>query len=308
MNSKLKTQNLKFLALALGVALLGGSAAAQTAASYSFTTLNCLWFLGQESGKSTEKPRTGNEYVAKAANLVNLLPTEPPFFVALQEVGNFNDVNNLAKRATYRYRRTYTPLFVQGKDTYTQQDVGALFDSARGWSVVGKAARVSELDKYLSKHLVVRLTNAIVRNVMDVCVIHLRRPLDDSSESKHVEQNRALLRWAMGHLAQNPKANLVILGDFNEGKPAGSAKQDLSVLFQAKPPLVDTLTLAAKPMHTHSDGKAYDRIMLSDSLAKGLAGLRFSAVFVNEHEFAKDPVRRRLYTDHYPLTVRLVGK
>ncbi|MBI5772402.1 MAG: hypothetical protein HZA89_01495 [Verrucomicrobia bacterium] len=293
---------------ALCFALLAFSTAAQTAASYSFTTLNCLWFLGQESGKSTEKPRTGNEYVAKAANLINLLPTEPPFFVALQEVGNFNDVSNLAKRATYRYRRTYTPLFAQGKDTYTQQDVGALFDGARGWSVVGKASRASDLEKNLSKHLVVRLTNSIVRTSIDVCVIHLRRPLDDSSESKHVEQNRALLRWAMGHLAQNPKANLVILGDFNEGKPVGSAKQDLAVLFQAKPPLVDTLTLAAKPLPTHTDGKAYDRIMLSDSLVKGLAGLRFSAVFVNEHEFGKDPVRRRIYTDHFPLTVRLVGR
>ncbi len=43
----------------------------------------------------------------------------------------------------------------------------------------------------------------------------------------------------MRHLSGDPKANLVILGDFNEGHPVGSDSQALGVLFQAKPSLVD---------------------------------------------------------------------
>jgi hypothetical protein len=41
---------------------------------------------------------------------------------------------------------------------------------------------------------------------------------------------------------QEPKANLVVIGDFNEGEPVGSDSQALAVLFQAKPPMVDSLS------------------------------------------------------------------
>ena len=50
------------------------------------------------------------------------------------------------------------------------------------------------------------------------------------------------------HSSRNPKANLVILGDFNEGHPVGSDSQALDVLFQAKPPLVDAL-MRVKPLN-----------------------------------------------------------
>jgi len=39
----------------------------------------------------------------------------------------------------------------------------------------------------------------------------------------------------MRHLSGDPKANLVIMGDFNEGHPGGSDGQALAVLFQANP-------------------------------------------------------------------------
>jgi endonuclease/exonuclease/phosphatase family metal-dependent hydrolase len=89
------------------------------------------------------------------------------------------------------------------------------------------------LEKELSKHLVVRLTNSFTH--MDICVVHLRVPRDKASLEKQRDQNRALLRWSMRHLASNPTANLVIMGDFNEGKPVGSPEQSMAVLFQARP-------------------------------------------------------------------------
>jgi endonuclease/exonuclease/phosphatase family metal-dependent hydrolase len=98
---------------------------------------------------------------------------------------------------------------------------------------------LSDLEKALSKHLVVRLTNAVTS--VDVCVTHLRRPIGDGGAEKQLEQNRALLRWAMRHLASNQNANLVILGDFNEGHAVGSPEQSLGLIFQARPPMVDAL-------------------------------------------------------------------
>jgi len=66
------------------------------------------------------------------------LPKDPPLFLGLQEVGNGEDVLALAKSAKARYGRDYRPLLVQGRDTETRQDVGALLDTSRGWGVYGR--------------------------------------------------------------------------------------------------------------------------------------------------------------------------
>src|SRR5436309_1006034 len=126
-----------------------------------FVTMNCYWFFGPETSGHADKPVSRAEYSLKAGHLIGLLPRDPPLFIALQEIGNGDDVQALAYSAKARYGRTYRPLFVQGKDTATKQDVGALLDTSTGWGVYGKPARAAELDKFLSKHLVLRLTNEV---------------------------------------------------------------------------------------------------------------------------------------------------
>jgi endonuclease/exonuclease/phosphatase family metal-dependent hydrolase len=109
------------------------------------------------------------------------------------------------------------------------------------------------------------------------------------------DQNRALLRWAMRHLAGNPNANVVILGDFNEGKPPGSADQALAVLFQARPPMVDAFDRLTGRLATHANGRAYDRILISDAVVGGLAGLRLDEVIIGRHRHGRwNPSGNRL--------------
>jgi endonuclease/exonuclease/phosphatase family metal-dependent hydrolase len=177
-----------------------------------------------------------------------------------------------------------------------------MFDTSRGWGAYGKASRVSELERELSKHLVLRLTNAFTH--IDVAVVHLRVPRNGDGDEKQKDQNRALLRWAMRHLAKNPKANLIIMGDFNEGMLVGSPEQNLAVLFQSQPPMIDVFDhFKGKPV-THSSGIALDRILISDGLFRGSSDLKFSGVQVQRH--CKDRgVAKRLYTDHYPVSVKL---
>ena len=96
----------------------------------------------------------------------------------------------------------------------------------------------------------------------------------------------------MRHLSGDPKANLVILGDFNEGHSVGSDSQALDVLFQAKPPLVDALGTLSGKVATHTDGKAYDRILVSDAVAKGRNRLKLEAVAIQQHRHGKGEERR----------------
>ena len=230
-------------------------------AEIRLATLNCYWFFnGQEGKADIDKPRTTVEFNTKAGHLIGLLPGEAPLFVGFEEIGGGEDLAALAKSATARYHHPYVTLFARGKDTSTGQNVGAIFDTSSGWGVYGKASRVSDLERELTKHLVVRLTNAVT--AMDICVVHLRRPIGADGIEKQKDQCRALLRWAMRHLAGNPKANLVILGDFNEGQPVGSDRQSLAPVFQSKPPMVDALSTLSGKISTHTDGKAYDRILV----------------------------------------------
>lgn len=236
--------------------------------------------------------------VEKACHLVGLLSPDPPLFVGFQEIGDLGDLNRLVHAASLRYKGEYQPLFVQGNDTATKQDVAGMLDTSRGWGVYGKASRVSDLERELSKHLVVRLTNAFTH--IDVAVVHLRVPRNGDGDERQNAQNRALLRWAMRHLAKNPKANVMIMGDFNEGKPVGSPDQNLAALFQSKPPMIDVFDhFKGKPV-THPSGMALDRILISDGLFRGSSGLRFSGVQVQRHSTDRGQARR-LYTDHYPV-------
>ena len=200
--------------------------------SFTVATLNCYWFFSGAEGKdSSDKPRSTIEYSTKAGHLIGLLPREAPLFVGFQEIGGGEDLVALAKSATARYGRKYQTLFAHGKDTSTGQNVGAILDTTVGWGIYGRPSRVSDLERELSKHLVVRLTNAVT--AIDICVIHLRRPIGDEGVEKQRNQCRALLRWAMWHLSGDPKANLVIMGDFNEGQQVGSLEDALAVLKMA---------------------------------------------------------------------------
>jgi hypothetical protein len=148
--------------------LLACACATAQPTTISVATLNTYWFMGEETYRDAETPRSKAEHEFTAAHLIGLLPLEAPLFIGLQEVGNGADIQVLAQTASRRYEQQYQHLFVQGKVTATKQDVGALLDTTRGWGVYCRPARDSGLDNESSKHLVVRITNAVA--AMDVCV------------------------------------------------------------------------------------------------------------------------------------------
>jgi endonuclease/exonuclease/phosphatase family metal-dependent hydrolase len=293
----------KLLAGVIALLLLLGHACAQTN-GLLFTTLNCYFFFGGgETTKDFNQPKLAPEYWRKATNLIALLPTNAPLIVGLQEIGRGREALHLAQLAAARYKLRYAPLFAQGKDTYTGEDVGALMCYDLGWKLATPPARDPALDNWLSKHLVFRLTNAVT--TLDVCVVHLRRALGATGIAKQQEQTEALKIWARQHLKDNPNANLIILGDFNETKKPGDAESAIAPLVKPNGPLVDTFTLSNLKPKTHANGKAYDRILISPAIEKGEAGLKFDSLSVQEHKFGKGP-NLKFYTDHFPLTAKLI--
>lgn len=72
------------------------------------------------------------------------------------------------------------------------------------------------------------------------------------------------------------------------------------MLFQAELPMEDALSTLSGKISTHTDGKAYDRILVSDAIARGLNRLKLGRVVIQPHRHGKGE-ERRLYTDQFPV-------
>ncbi len=264
------------------------------------TTLNCYLFFGggNQTNREFNQPRNTQDYWKKTSNLVSLLPTNAPLLVAFQEVGKLREVEHLAQAAATRYQHRYQPIFVQGKDTFTSENVGAMLCPDFGWGLAERPERDADLDSHLSKHLVLHLTNSVTS--LDVCIVHLLRALGGEKE-KQTQQNEALKLWAEQILSKNPKANVIILGDFNEVKNVGDASASVAYLVHDGKPLTDSFTLAGGKIRTHADGHAYDRILLSPAIVNGESWLKFQSVSAHAHPHGKG-ADKLWFTDHFPVT------
>ena len=266
----------------------------------SVTTLNCYAFFGGgETHRQLGQPETAPEFRQKAQNLANLWPTNPPLLIALEEIGGAREAAYLAQLAATRYGHSFQPMFVEWKDTFTGQAIGALLDLDQGWKLAGPPGRVPELDKDLSKHLVIRLTNNF--SALDVCAVHLKRSIGKSGKLAQQDQNAALKKWADARLAKNPAANLIVLGDFNETTAPGATNAALALLIQPAGALRDLFVLAGGKFRTQATGKAYDRILISAALENGTANWKFEKVFTRPHLHGKGE-EKKMFTDHFPVT------
>jgi endonuclease/exonuclease/phosphatase family metal-dependent hydrolase len=267
---------------------------------FFITTLNChAFFGGGETKMALGQPQTAPDYWRKAQNLVGLWPANAPLFVGLEEIGGAREVVYLSQLAAARYHHSFQPVFTDTKDKYTEEAVAAVVDLSQGWGIAGQPGRDPELDKALSKHLVVKLTNNFTS--LEICVVHLRRPNGKYAKLQQQDQNKALKKWANDRLAKNPRANLVILGDFNESKFPGDAAASLAALVPPVGPLRDSFSVAGGRFRTHANGKAYDRILFSEPMMKGESGLKFLTVFVQPHTHGKG-AEKYWFTDHFPVT------
>jgi hypothetical protein len=264
------------------------------------STLNCYAFFGgRETHMQLGQPQTSPDYWRKARNLVGLWPAAPPLLIGLEEIGGACEAVYLSQFAAARYQHAFQPVFAETRDTFTGEAVGAILDLDQGWHIAGRPGRDPELDKNLSKHLVVKLTNN--STALEICVVHLRRGIGKYGLLEQRGQNTALKDWAARRLAKNPQENLVILGDFNETKNVGDPAASVAVLAGTNAPLRDAFSFSPEKIRTHANGRAYDRILFSPALADGAAGLKFEKVFVQPHTHGKG-AEKYWFTDHFPVT------
>lgn len=248
-------------------------AVAALAADLKIGSLNCYLFFDpaiEHRGKVDDANRmTAEQYRAKTANLATL--TKGYQLVALQETGGREEVTALAKAAGMSWAWT------QGKDTATGQDV-AVLHNLPGWKVSSKG-RVAELDRVVSKHLLVLATHEKER--VYFLAVHLLRPIGAQAE-KHDRQRAAIGEWVKEQLAREPGATVVVLGDTNNSNRAP--------LYGIGHEAGELNGFAA----THLSGKAYDRLVVAGPGS-------WSAVEIRKPPYGKSPnaENKRVWTDHF---------
>ena len=105
----------------------------------------------------------------------------------------------------------------RGTDTATGQEVGLIYNLP-SWSVSNRG-RVAELDRIVSKHLLVEARQG--KSHVLFLVLHLVRPIGNQT-GKHREQISAVGAWMQRTTAANPLAAVVVLGDTNSALTAYS--------------------------------------------------------------------------------------
>ena len=248
-------------------------AVAALAADIKVGTLNCYLFFDpaiDHPGKVDDQNRmTPQQYQTKIANLATL--TKGYQIVALQETGGREEITALAKASGMQW------LYAKGKDTATGEEVGVLHNLP-GWKVTSKG-RVGELDRVVSKHLLIQAVKDNAR--VYVLAVHLLRPIGAQAE-KQVKQREAIGAWATGLLSREPGATVLVVGDTNNS--------DRTSLYGIGHEAGELNGFAA----THLTNKCYDRLVVAG------AG-KWTSVEILKPPYGKKPndANKRVWTDHF---------
>jgi endonuclease/exonuclease/phosphatase family metal-dependent hydrolase len=236
-------------------------------------TLNCYLLFDpsiDHRGKVDDDNRmTSAQYQQKLTNLATL--TKGYDVVALQEIGGKAETAALAKAAGFSWAWT------QGRDTATGQEV-ALLHNLPNWQVTSKG-RVAELDRVVSKHLLVLATKGQER--VYFLAVHLLRPIG-AQQQRQEGQRKAIGAWVQGLLARESGAAVVILGDTNN-----SSRESLYGLGSDAGELNGYAS-------THLTNKCYDRLVVAGNG-------KWIGIEVLKPPYGRKPndANKRVWTDHY---------
>lgn len=208
----------------------------------------------------------------KVAAVAKAIAASDATIVALQEIEGSQTLNDIATELREKHRQVFRAAFIQGSDSFTEQDVGILQRSGllnyRRYEQ-SKAMFDSKQFYNLSKHLVAEFRWSNVASPLTIMNMHLRATAE--SETERTKQGRLARQWLQPQLEAGQ--DVIFLGDINSEHPVGELAGEMKYLVQGgdvpKPPqCVDLLGQAPESARqTHLIlPKQFDRIIVSPSL------------------------------------------
>ena len=283
-------------------------------------TWNLEWFFDADTGDNSsdlaERMSADNaaefgERVREAALVIK--NSGMPEIVALQEIENKRVVEQLATELNEKHGANYKVGFVQGTDTFTEQDVAYLYEGRPlevEFQRIPRAGFTNRtLHKVPSKHCVMTITHRLADGRTQQLMLincHLKAGRDAEDEAQRKKQGRVMSGFVKNTLTVNPAVGVVVLGDMNAGKrfQDTSEADGMGVLrgMETRDPLEDLMdvnvNLSPAKRKTHVSNRELDRILLSGALLDDV-GLVFEQVVVR-----KDLIDDE--SDHFPMIATFI--
>ena len=291
---------------------------------------NLEWYF--DADKSDNESQTAKEqsapsdaeYKWRVKEIAGAIANFKPTILALEEIENKKVLNDLAERLKTHHQLEYDVGFIQGKDTFTEQDVGFLVRHRPGTQTYARVEQSGlsfnnpNLFKIPTKHLALTVVHATPTETqkLTVIVLHLKAGGQLSDEEQRKRQARVLHRWAKKLMSEGHA--VIILGDTNvQTAPANASSSNAIGILRGlhtnthKDDLADLHEdLPSDGQATHVAGKALDRILLSPQLLDD-AGLVFKNITIRRDVAIRGtvdnvpmfsvPQAQRDLSDHFPL-------
>ena len=194
--------------------------------------------------------------------------------VALQEIEGSQTLADIAKVLREKHQLNYRAAFIQGSDSFTEQDVGILQRTGLNqYRRHEQSKTMFDSQQYynVSKHLVAEFRWREVQSPLTLMNVHFRATAD--AESERTRQGKLARYWVQPQLAA--QQDVIILGDLNSEHSVGELAGEMKYMVEGDVqsastpmPMIDLLAKApenARRTHLILD-KQFDRIIVSPSL------------------------------------------
>ncbi len=253
----------------------------ETPQNITIGTWNLEWFYDDDkadnrSKLSKEKAAPSKaEWNWKLNSVAEVVGRTKPYIMAFQEVENRKVMFDLKNLLRSKYKLSYRIAFVEGFDTFTEQDVAILFrdgcvemsrreQNAAQWK--------SKQFKNLSKHLFTKFEwgTGPQKEKLTLLNVHLRAMAD--REQLRIQQIKLIREWINEEIKSG--GNVIVVGDLNTEHLHGkqTAKTDIGILrgLNDNDPTNDLFDanefIPEAKRSSHFTGKQFDRILFSAAL------------------------------------------
>ncbi len=190
----------------------------------------------------------------KVAAVAKAIASCDATIVALQEIEGNQTLNDIAKELRDKHGQNFRTAFIQGSDTFTEQDVGILQRSGlMNYRRHEQSKAMFDSKQYynLSKHLVAEFRWADVSSPLTIINMHLRATAE--SETERTKQGRLARRWLERQL--DAGEDVIFLGDINSEHPVGDIAGEMKYLIAGgdspnPPQCIDLLSRAPEQART----------------------------------------------------------
>ena len=328
-----------YLGLLISLLLIRPATADELPAEVTVATWNLEWFFDdQQADNLTPLSRAQSapseaEWHWKRDRVAEVIAEVKPTILALQEVENRRVLRELTQQLKSQYQLQYRIAFVEGWDTYTEQDVAILYQSGLvQYSRHEQSRDMYESKKFynVSKHLVGHFRWQVGDQTEELTLVNVHFRASEKGALLRQRQAKLIRHWINPHLQRG--SNVIVLGDLNSEENCQHPDTDCEVGLlcgrsqQGAVPLADLHRhLPPGKQATHMIGKQFDRILVSPSLQQDddkkrdlvFDSIRSGKDLVvrgdkadTEHRdiYYKIPQHERDISDHYPLIARFKTK